>query len=44
MIESIEKQNVVDIVFHKMLDMIIEGYWKQGALQDPSACKVMVNI
>ena len=32
MIESIEKQNVADIVYHKMLDMIIEGNWKQGEM------------
>lgn len=32
MIESIEKHNVVDIVFHKMLDMIVEGNWKQGEM------------
>jgi GntR family transcriptional repressor for pyruvate dehydrogenase complex len=30
MIESIEKQNIADIVYNKMLDMIIEGMWKQG--------------
>jgi GntR family transcriptional repressor for pyruvate dehydrogenase complex len=32
MIESIEKQNIADIVYHKMLDMIIEGYWKEGEM------------
>jgi len=32
MIESIEKQNIADIVYHKMLDMIVEGYWKQGEM------------
>lgn len=30
MIESIEKQNVADIVYRKMLDMVIEGNWKEG--------------
>lgn len=30
MIESIEKQNIADIVYHKMLDMVIEGNWKEG--------------
>lgn len=32
MIEAIEKQNVADIVYQKMLDMIIEGNWKQGEM------------
>jgi len=32
MIESIERQNIADIVYHKMLDMIIEGNWKPGEM------------
>ena len=32
MIEPIEKQNVADTVYYKMLNMIIEGEWKQGAM------------
>jgi GntR family transcriptional repressor for pyruvate dehydrogenase complex len=32
MIESIEKQNVANIVYNKMLEMIIEGSWKQGEM------------
>lgn len=32
MIKAIEKQNIADIVYHKMLDMIIEGNWKQDEM------------
>lgn len=32
MIEPIEKQNVADTVYYKMLNMIIEGEWRQGAM------------
>ena len=32
MIQSIKKQNIADIVYHKMLDMVIEGNWKQGEM------------
>jgi len=30
MIKPIEKQNIVDTIYHTMLDMIITGTWKQG--------------
>jgi len=30
MIQSIERQNIADIVYRKMLDMVIEGNWKEG--------------
>lgn len=32
MIETIKKQSVSDLVYNKMLDMIIEGHWKQGTM------------
>ena len=31
-IEPIEKKNVAELVFQKMLNMIIEGTWKQGEM------------
>lgn len=32
MVEPIEKQNVADVVFYKMLNMIVEGEWKQESM------------
>ena len=32
MIQPIEKKNVADEVFEKMLNMIIEGDWKKGEM------------
>lgn len=32
MIQPIEKKNIADLVFEKMLDMIVEGSWKQGEM------------
>lgn len=32
MLEPIEKQNIADTIYYKMLNMIIEGQWKQGSM------------
>jgi GntR family transcriptional repressor for pyruvate dehydrogenase complex len=32
MIEPVEKQNISDVVYYKMLNMIVEGQWQQGSM------------